>query len=58
VLDQDIAAVIDEDPVDVRLPCGGREVVMNTMWALDDFTEANGATRVVPGIWTRRRGWR
>ena len=26
-----------------------REVVVNTMWALDDFTEANGATRIVPG---------
>ncbi len=23
-------------------------VVVNTMWALDDFTEANGATRLVP----------
>ena len=22
---------------------------MNTMWAIDDFTEANGATHVVPG---------
>jgi ectoine hydroxylase-related dioxygenase (phytanoyl-CoA dioxygenase family) len=25
------------------------EVVVNTMWPLDDFTEANGATRLVPG---------
>jgi len=25
------------------------ELVVNTMWALDDFTEANGATHVVPG---------
>lgn len=25
------------------------ELVLNTMWALDDFTEANGATRLVPG---------
>jgi len=24
------------------------EVVLNTMWALDDFTKANGATRLVP----------
>ena len=24
-------------------------VVCNTMWALTDFTEANGATRLVPG---------
>ncbi|HUR50195.1 MAG TPA: phytanoyl-CoA dioxygenase family protein [Acidimicrobiales bacterium] len=25
------------------------EVVLNTMWALDDFTKSNGATRIVPG---------
>lgn len=28
------------------------ELVVNTMWALDDFTEANGATHVVPGSHT------
>src|ERR1700722_14850575 len=30
------------------------EIVVNTMWALDDFVEANGATRIVPGshLWT------
>ncbi len=27
----------------------GFEVEISTIWALDDFTEANGATRVVPG---------
>jgi hypothetical protein len=27
----------------------GYEVQCNTMWALSDFTEANGATRVIPG---------
>jgi ectoine hydroxylase-related dioxygenase (phytanoyl-CoA dioxygenase family) len=26
-----------------------QELVVNTMWALDDFTAANGATHVVPG---------
>lgn len=26
-----------------------RELVLNTMWALDDFTEENGATALVPG---------
>ena len=31
------------------LPRPHGEVVVNTMWALDDFTEANGATRLVPG---------
>jgi ectoine hydroxylase-related dioxygenase (phytanoyl-CoA dioxygenase family) len=33
------------------------ELVVNTMWALDDFTPANGATRIVPGShrWTDER---
>lgn len=31
------------------IPRPHRDVVVNTMWALDDFTEANGATVVVPG---------
>lgn len=26
-----------------------QELVLNSMWALDDFTAANGATRVIPG---------
>ena len=32
-----------------RCRAAAQEIVLNTMWALDDFTEANGATRVVPG---------
>jgi ectoine hydroxylase-related dioxygenase (phytanoyl-CoA dioxygenase family) len=34
-----------------------RELVVNTMWALDDFTEANGATHIAPGShkWTDQR---
>ncbi|MEX2246852.1 MAG: phytanoyl-CoA dioxygenase family protein [Dehalococcoidia bacterium] len=39
------------------LPRPHKEVIVNTMWALDDFTEANGATHVVAGShrWTDRR---
>ena len=38
------------------LPRPHPEVVVNSMWALDDFTVDNGATRVVPGShrWTDR----
>lgn len=34
-----------------------RELVVNTMWCLDDFTEANGATHIAPGshTWTDER---
>jgi len=31
------------------LPWPHPPVVLNTMWAIDDFTEANGATRLAPG---------
>ena len=31
------------------LPAGHAEVVVNTMWPLDEFTAENGATRFVPG---------
>jgi len=36
---------LGDDPLPLDFP----PVVVNTMWALDDFTEANGATRIVPG---------
>jgi len=29
--------------------CDGRELVLNFMWAFDDFTAVNGATRIIPG---------
>jgi ectoine hydroxylase-related dioxygenase (phytanoyl-CoA dioxygenase family) len=39
------------------LPQPHADVVVNTMWALDDFTKANGATRLIPGShrWRERR---
>jgi len=39
------------------LPEPHADVVVNTMWALEDFTAANGATRLVPGShrWSGRR---
>ena len=37
-------------PLEIPIP-----VVANIMWMLDDFTDANGATRVVPGSHLLRR---
>ena len=50
------AQVLHTDDAIYPLPRPHQDVVLNTMWALDDFTEANGATRVVPGShkWTDR----
>lgn len=41
--------VLHHDDAVYPLPWPHDEVVVNTMWAFDDFTEANGATRVIPG---------
>jgi ectoine hydroxylase-related dioxygenase (phytanoyl-CoA dioxygenase family) len=43
------AQVLHTDDGIYPLPRPHPEVVLNTMWALDDFTVDNGATRVVPG---------
>lgn len=43
------AQILHTDQAIYPLPQGFPPVVVNTMWAFDDFTEANGATRVVPG---------
>jgi len=43
------AQPIHADDTLIDLPRPHRPVVCNSMWALTDFTEENGATRVVPG---------
>jgi hypothetical protein len=40
---------LHQDDVVYPLPFPHQPVVLNSMWALDDFTEDNGATRIVPG---------
>ncbi|HYZ93605.1 MAG TPA: phytanoyl-CoA dioxygenase family protein [Actinomycetota bacterium] len=51
------AQVLHTDDGVYPFPRPHRELVLNTMWALDDFTEDNGATVVVPGShkWTGER---
>jgi ectoine hydroxylase-related dioxygenase (phytanoyl-CoA dioxygenase family) len=48
------AQLLHRDQSIYPLPLSFPPVVFNTMWAFDDFTEANGATRVVAGShrWT------
>lgn len=41
------------DDAMIRLPRPHVPIICNSMWALTDFTEANGATRLVPGSHTR-----
>jgi ectoine hydroxylase-related dioxygenase (phytanoyl-CoA dioxygenase family) len=50
----EVAQILHYDDAIYPLPRPHAEVVVNTMWALDDFTEANGATRMIPGShrWT------
>ena len=43
------AQMIHADDQLIPLPRPHVPIVCNTMWALTDFTEANGATRLVPG---------
>ncbi len=43
------AQVLHTDDSIYPLPQPHQEVVLNTMWAFDDFTVENGATRFVPG---------
>ena len=43
---------IHADDQVIPLPKPHPPTVCNTMWALTDFTEANGATRIIPGSHT------
>ncbi len=43
------AQLVHSDDQVIALPRPHPPLVCNTMWALSDFTEENGATRIVPG---------
>ena len=45
----EVAQILHHDDAIYPLTRPHAEVVVNSMWALDDFTEANGATRIVVG---------
>ncbi|HSZ74187.1 MAG TPA: phytanoyl-CoA dioxygenase family protein, partial [Rhizomicrobium sp.] len=45
----EIAQPIHADDMVIPLEKPHRAIVCNSMWALTDFTDANGATRLVPG---------
>ena len=46
---EEIAQPIHADDMVIPLDKPHRSIVCNSMWALTDFTNANGATRLVPG---------
>lgn len=45
----EVAQPIHADDTLIKIPRPHAAVVCNSMWALTDFTAANGATRIVPG---------
>ena len=49
ILPDEIAQPIHADDQLIPLPKPHPPTVCNTMWALTDFTDANGATRIIPG---------
>jgi len=53
ILPGEVAQPIHADDQLIPIPKPHPPTVCNTMWALTDFTEANGATRLVPGSHTR-----
>ena len=45
----EVAQPIHADDQVIPIPKPHRAVTANSMWAITDFTDANGATRVIPG---------
>jgi ectoine hydroxylase-related dioxygenase (phytanoyl-CoA dioxygenase family) len=45
----EVAQMLHRDEDQYPIPNPPRDLAFNVLWAFDDFTEANGATRMVPG---------
>lgn len=46
---EETAQPIHSDDILIPLPKPHPPLIVNTMWAVTDFTEENGATRIIPG---------
>jgi len=57
VLPGESAQALHRDDSLYPIEISGLELQIGVMWALDDFTEDNGATRVVPGSHRFLRSW-
>ncbi|MDD5272262.1 MAG: phytanoyl-CoA dioxygenase family protein [Methylovulum sp.] len=49
LLPGETAQAIHADDQLIPLPKPHIPIILNTLWAISDFTEANGATRIIPG---------
>lgn len=57
VLPGETPQVLHRDDSPFPISMAGAELMIGVMWALDDFTHENGATRVVPGSHRYIRSW-
>lgn len=57
ILPGESAQALHRDDSLYPIEIAGMELLIGVMWALDDFTHENGATRVVPGSHRYLRSW-
>lgn len=57
ILPGEAAQALHRDDTIFPIDNAGMELQIGVMWALDDFTEENGSTRIVPGSHQFLRAW-